>query len=127
MRQAARVAKFADVDEYIASLPPDVRPRMEEIRQAIRNAVPHGEVGESISYGMPVITVDGETLVHVGAWKKFVSLYPAPRGDASFEAAVARYRGAKDAVSFPHAEPVPHDLLKRIIALMIKNRQAEKG
>jgi uncharacterized protein YdhG (YjbR/CyaY superfamily) len=46
--------KFATVEEYIASSPPDVRAVLEEVRRTIRAAVP--ESGEKISYQIPAIT-----------------------------------------------------------------------
>ena len=75
--------RFATVDEYIDSLPDDVRPLMEGVRRSIHTVVP--DIGETISYQMPTFTLDGKPLVHVAAWKKHIGLYPLPPMDDDLE------------------------------------------
>ncbi|MEV4533210.1 DUF1801 domain-containing protein [Asanoa sp. NPDC049518] len=115
-------AKFASVDDYIAALPADQREITQQVRTTILDALP--DPGEKISYNIPAVTVDGKILVYFAAWKKFVSLYPAPRADDDFERAVAPYRGAKDALQFRWAEPVPWDLVTRVVRVMLDQRGA---
>ena len=43
--------RFATVDEYLASVPADVRPILEKIRSIVRRVVPDAQ--ETISYQMP--------------------------------------------------------------------------
>lgn len=113
--------KFATIDDYFASLPEDVRVVMEEVRRTIRNAVP--APGETISYQMPTITIRGESLVHFAAWKQHIGLYPpVPDTDEEFERELAPYRGPKGNLRFPLAEPIPHDLIERVVARLITER-----
>lgn len=49
--------KFTDVDGYLASLPPDVRVVLEQVRQTIRDAVPDAE--DTISYNIPTMVRRG--------------------------------------------------------------------
>lgn len=113
-------AKFASVDDYIAALPADQQEITQRVRTTILDVLP--DPGEKISYNIPAVTVDGKVLVYFAAWKKFVSLYPAPRADDDFERAVAPYRGAKDALQFPWAGPIPWDLITRVVRVMLEQR-----
>ena len=110
------------VDEYIAVLPEDVRPIMEELRRTIRAVVPG--VDEKISYSMPTFTLDGLPLVHVAAWKKHVALYPLPPLQGPLADEVAPYRGAKDAMHLPLGGPIPYELVGRVVTVLLERRVA---
>jgi uncharacterized protein YdhG (YjbR/CyaY superfamily) len=78
------MAKQADtVDEYIGSCPEDVQQILREIRRRLRSAVPDAD--ETISYGIPAMTLGGKHLIYFGAWKTHISVYPVPSGDAEME------------------------------------------
>src|SRR3954468_9363539 len=111
---------FATVDEYVAALPDEVRPVFDRLRSSVRAAVP--DVGETISYAMPTFTLDGRPLVHLAAWKKHVGLYPLPPMDDDLGRAVAPYRAAKDTMQLNYAEPIPYDLVERVVAAMVRRR-----
>jgi len=111
---------FTTVEEYVASLPEDVRPVLERIRDTIRSVVP--DVGETISYQMPTFTLDGRPLVHVAAWKKHIGLYPLPPMDDELAAAVAPYRAATDTMQLKYARPIPYDLVERVMAVILQRR-----
>ncbi|GIF74080.1 iron chaperone [Asanoa siamensis] len=113
-------AKFASVDDYLDALPAEQQEIARRMRQTVLDALPSS--GEKISYNMPAVTVDGTVLVYYAAWKKFISLYPAPRADDDFERAVAPYRGAKDALQFRWTEPIPWDLVTRVVRVMHDQR-----
>jgi uncharacterized protein YdhG (YjbR/CyaY superfamily) len=81
------MAKAATVDEYIGSCPDDVQQVLREIRRRLHAAMP--ETGETISYDMPTITLTGKRLIHFAAWKKHISVYPVPSGDATLEQELA--------------------------------------
>ncbi len=106
------------VEEYIATLPPDAATIMEGLRRTIRDTVPGVE--EKISYSMPTFLLDGSPLVHVAAWKKHIGLYPLPE----LTGPVAPYRGAKDAMRLPLAEPIPYELVGRVVAALADRRDA---
>ena len=109
-----------DVDEYLQSLPADVRPLLAQVREVIGAAVPGGV--EKISYGMPMLTLDGRNLVSFAAWKNHIGVYPIPAGDDSFQAEIAPYRDVKATARFPLGEPIPYDLIARIATLLAAER-----
>jgi uncharacterized protein YdhG (YjbR/CyaY superfamily) len=112
----------ATVDEYLAGLPDDVRLRLEEVRRVVHEVVP--DAGERISYAMPTFTLDDLPLLHVAAWKKHIGVYPLPPLDPELEAEVAPYRGAKDAMKLPYAEPLPRELVAKVVAVLVERRRA---
>ena len=114
------VGGAATVDEYIQALPENVQMIVERVRATKRDVVPG--VGERISYSMPTFTLDGLPLVHVAAWKKHVALYPLPRLEGPLADEVAPYRGAKDAMHLPLREPVPYQLVGRVVAALVERR-----
>jgi uncharacterized protein YdhG (YjbR/CyaY superfamily) len=106
-----------DIDQYIATFPPEVQIILEKVRQTIRDAAPDAK--EVISYRMPAFK-QGGILVYFAAWAKHIGLYPPISGDKSLEKAVARYAGPKGNLQFPLDEPIPYDLIERIVKLRLK-------
>ncbi len=114
------LAAVDTVDAYVAAQPAEVRARLAEIRRRIHAAVPGA--GEAIRYRMPTIMLDGGPLVHFAAWKRHIAFYPVPDGDEAFARDIAPYRGAKDAAQFRHAEPIPYELVDRLVGHLVAAR-----
>ena len=115
------------IDDYIAAFPPEVQAILERIRSTIRNAAP--DAHEIISYRMPAFTQNG-ILVYFAAFKKHIGLYPPVAGDASLEKATAPYAGEKGNLKFPLDQPIPYDLIERLVKLRVKQssvKAAAKG
>jgi uncharacterized protein YdhG (YjbR/CyaY superfamily) len=119
----AKAKKPTDIDGYVSQFSGDVRAVLEDVRAAIRRAAPDAE--ETIGYQMPAFRQHG-ILVYFAAWKKHIGLYPPTSGDAALEKAVARYAGPKGNLQFPLDEPMPLDLIERIVKLRVK-QDAEKA
>ena len=107
-----------NIDEYIAGFPKDVQKSLERIRRTIRKAAPDAE--ETISYKMPTFTLRGN-LVYFAAYKKHIGLYPAPRGIEKFKKELSAYKGSKGTVRFPLDEPIPFELISRIVKFRVKD------
>lgn len=118
----AKKQKPADIDSYISQFPEDVQTILEEVRQTIRQAAP--DATEVISYQMPAFKQHG-ILVFFAAWKKHIGLYPPISGDKTLEAAVVRYAGPKGNLQFPLDEPMPYDLIERIVKLRVEQDAAK--
>jgi uncharacterized protein YdhG (YjbR/CyaY superfamily) len=85
--------------DYIRSFPEEVQPILQRVRETVRGAAPGAE--ETISYGMPTMTLDGRFLVYFAGWKIHIGVYPVPAGDDSFERQIAPYRASKGTLRFP--------------------------
>jgi len=112
--------QFATIDDYIGSFPDDVQAALEKVRQTIRSAAP--AAGERISYQIPTFTLDGRDLIYVAAWKHHIGLYPISAADEAFERELAPYRAAKATVRFPLREPIPCELIERLVAFRVRQR-----
>jgi len=110
------------IDDYIAAFPPEVQAILQRIRSTIRNAAPDAQ--EIISYRMPAFTQNG-ILVYFAAFKKHIGLYPPVSGDASLEKAIAPYAGEKGNLRFPLDQPIPYDLIERIVKLRVTQSSAK--
>lgn len=118
---------FQSIDEYIASFPDDVQIKLREMRALIRAAAP--EATEKISYQMPTFDLHGN-LVHFAAHRSHIGLYPAPTGIEAFKEAFAPYKTSKGAVQFPLDQPLPVDLITRVVQFRVGENQqkaAEKA
>jgi uncharacterized protein YdhG (YjbR/CyaY superfamily) len=116
------MAKSQNIDDYISQFPADVQAILEKVRATIRQAAP--EAKETISYMMPAFRQHG-ILVYFASWKKHIGMYPPISGDKSLEKAIARYAGPKGNLQFPLDEPIPYDLIERIVKLRVKQDAAK--
>lgn len=103
---------FTSIDEYIATFPEKVQILLEELRATIKAAAPDAE--EKISYRMPTFFLKGN-LVHFAAHKKHIGFYPTPGAIQAFQSELSIYKGAKGSVQFPLEEPLPLELIARIV------------
>jgi uncharacterized protein YdhG (YjbR/CyaY superfamily) len=104
----------ADIDAYIAAQSDPARGILNQLRATIHAAVP--DATESISYGMAAFHFQGRPLAYLAAWKHHIGLYPVAF-DTPFESEIAPLRAAKDSVHLKYKNPVPYDLVGRIVAL----------
>src|ERR1700693_6612375 len=120
----AKPKKAKDIDGYISQFPAGVQAILQKVRAPIRHAAP--EAKETISYLMPAFKLHG-MLVYFAAWEKHIGLYPPISGDKTLEKAVASYAGPKGNLQFPLDEPIPSDLIERIVKLRLKQDTAKAG
>lgn len=111
-------AKVRTIDEYIEGFPKDVQGVLRRVRQTIRRAAP--EAVEAISYQMPTFKLNGTNLVHFAAFKNHIGFYPTPSGIEAFQEVLSVYKSAKGSVQFPIDQPVPYDLVRRIVLARVK-------
>ncbi len=109
--------KIQTVDEYISSFPPDIQGILEEMRKTIRESAPEAE--ETISYGMPTFRLKGN-LVHFAAYKNHIGFYPTPSAINAFKEELSHYNTSKGTVQFPLDEPVPLDLVRKMVLFRVQ-------
>lgn len=101
-----------DIDAYIAASAPKAKPILRKIRQTVRDAAPDAE--EIISYRMPAFR-QGGILIYFAAFKNHIGVFPPIQGDEKLIAAAAPFAGPKGNLQFPLDEPIPYDLISRIV------------
>jgi uncharacterized protein YdhG (YjbR/CyaY superfamily) len=108
--------KLNSIDEYMVNFPEDVQAKLQALRTTIREAAP--EAQEAISYGMPTFKLKGN-LVHFAAFKNHIGFYPVPSGIAAFQEELSVYKQGKGSVQFPLDEPLPLELVRKIVQFRI--------
>ena len=108
------------VDDYLAAQPEPARTMLGRMRAIVHEEV--ADVEETMSYRMPTFAVDGRALVHVAGWKRHVSLYPMPDGDPDLERDAAAYSTGRGTVQFSLLEPLPEDLVRRMVRALAAAR-----
>jgi uncharacterized protein YdhG (YjbR/CyaY superfamily) len=113
--------RFPTIDAYLRSFPVETRTILENMRQAIHRAAP--DVVESMSYGMPTFDRNGKHLVWIAGWARFVSLYPLPAGDSTFQHDIAPFKvkgsKAKSTLRFPLGKSIPYDLVESVVRFLV--------
>ena len=113
----------SSVDEYLAEQPPRARAALEQIRAAIKSAAP--EATEGISYKMPTFKLNGRALVWFAGFKDHLSLYPyTERLLDELGEELKPHVSGKGTLRFDADKPIPVDLVKRIVAVRLKETEA---
>jgi uncharacterized protein YdhG (YjbR/CyaY superfamily) len=105
-----------EIDAYIAGFPKEVQQKLQQIRKTIQAAAPTAT--ETINYGIPTFKLNGN-LVHFAGYKAHIGFYPAPSGIEKFKTALSKYKGAKGSVQFPLDQPLPLELVSKIVAFRV--------
>ena len=122
-----RKGGFHSIDEYIATFPEDIQALLEAVRATIKASAPDAE--ERISYQMPTFALNGN-LVHFAAHKNHIGFYPTSSGIEAFKDELSKYEGTKGAVRFPISQPLPMELISKIVQFRVTenlNRAAAKA
>jgi uncharacterized protein YdhG (YjbR/CyaY superfamily) len=119
------MAAPATVDEYIAGFPPEVAERLQRIREIIVAEVPEAE--EKVRYGIAAVMLGGRYALHYAGWKRHIGLYPVPTLDEPLESRIAPFRAEKDSVVFPHAQPIPYELIGEVTRAIVARRAAAQS
>jgi len=110
-----------NVGEYVKSFSADVQKSLNKIREIIRKAAP--DAIESIAYGMPAYKLNGKPLVYFAGYKSHIGFYATPSGHTEFSGELSKYKQGKGSVQFPLSEPIPFDLIKRIVEFRVRENE----
>jgi uncharacterized protein YdhG (YjbR/CyaY superfamily) len=103
-----------EIDAYLAQLEEPKRGTLERLRQTIRGILPDSE--EGIAYGSPAFRLHGSVIAGFAAFKSHLSYLPhsgSVLGRLPDE--VASYVTSKGALQFPIDQPLPEQLVKKLI------------
>jgi uncharacterized protein YdhG (YjbR/CyaY superfamily) len=114
---------YTSVDEYIASFPESVQKKLTQIRKLIHRTAPAAT--EKISYQIPTFYLNGN-LVHFAAYTSHIGFYPTSSGIVRFRREIAKYKHSKGAVQFPLDEPLPTELIKKIVEFRVGENTTKK-
>jgi uncharacterized protein YdhG (YjbR/CyaY superfamily) len=105
--------KPTTVDEYIANVPPAARPKFDELRQLVKNELPHAK--EVLSYGIIGYKIDEKRArVFISGWKDHVAVYPIPKNN-ELQAKLTPYIKGKGTLWFNLDKPLPKSLIEKVV------------
>lgn len=108
-----------EIDNYLANLEEPKRTTLQELRQIIHSIVPEAEQG--ISYGTPAFRLHGKVVAGFAAFKNHLSYLPHSGSVfAQLPDDLAGYVTSKGALQFPIDKPLPKTLVKKLIAVRLK-------
>lgn len=109
------------VEQYIAQYPEEIQKILVQLRALILESAPGAK--EKISYQMPGFFINGG-VVWFGVYKRHIGLYPiTPAVEAAFQGELEPYRGTKSALHFPLDQPMPYELIARIVKVRVEENQ----
>jgi uncharacterized protein YdhG (YjbR/CyaY superfamily) len=111
---------YKNIDNYIDLFSEEVQGKLKKLRATIKAAAP--EAIEKISYQMPTFYLNGN-LVHFAAYKNHIGFYPTPSGIEHFKDELFAYKTSKGAIQFPIDQPLPLELVARIVKFRVVENQ----
>ena len=91
-----------EVDAYLRAVEEPKRSALQTLRRTILELLPGAE--EVISYGVPAFRVQGKTVAGFAAFKNHLNGYTM----------------TKSALHFPVGEPLPKELVRKLIAVRLE-------
>ena len=99
------------IDEYIDAQDETVQPRLREVHEILRTAIPDAE--ERISWSMPTYW-KGRNIIHFAASKKHLGLYPGGEATTVFAEELRGWDVCKGTIRLPWKNELPTELIQRI-------------
>jgi uncharacterized protein YdhG (YjbR/CyaY superfamily) len=72
-----------------------------------------------MSYAIPTFYLNGN-LVHFAGYQSHIGFYPGTSGIEAFREELKPYKSAKGSVQFPLDQPLPTDLIRRIVEFRVQ-------
>ena len=106
------MTRFSSVDEYIASFDKPVQQKLKELNRFVASVIPYAE--PVISYNMPAYQFN-KVVVYFAGYKNHIGFYPTSKPIEYFKNELQAYTHSKGAVQFKLNEPLPYDLIERMV------------
>ncbi len=120
--------KITSLDDYLKSVPEDVRAALNKLRKTIKAAAP--KATEGISYMIPIFKYQGHPLVGFGAAKYHCSFYVMssnmiPKLARARAAELKGYNVSGATIHFTPDKPLPVALVKKLVKARIEENAAK--
>ena len=109
-----------EVTHYISGFPEEIRNRLKQMRQAIRETAPDAE--EKISYGMPAF-YRGRIIIYFAGHKNHTGFYPGPGTVEKFSSRLKEYKISKGTIQISHMQELPIQLIRDIVLFRMGQKE----
>ncbi len=110
--------KPTTVTDYIDKCPPEVRKKLTEMREILKEVTPNAE--ESLKWSVPAFSYHRILYTYAG-FKHHIGFYPTPAVMQVFKKELEKYEIGKGSIQFPLDQPLPKLLIQKIAAFRIKD------
>jgi uncharacterized protein YdhG (YjbR/CyaY superfamily) len=110
---------YDTVEDYLAAASYTAEPRLLQMRAIIRDVLPHAE--ETMSHNLPSFYQHGVVVVQYAGLGEHTSLkfFPTAGVLGAFRSELAEFKTNKSGVRFSVEEPLPTELIKKIVAFRL--------
>ncbi len=113
------MSSYTNIDEYMVTVEPSQRVVLQNLRDFIKKLVPEAE--ETISYQLPAFKHKSKLFAGFAAYKNHYSFFPMDGGVLDkFSVELTNFNYSKGALQFTPENPVPDELLERIIRFKLE-------
>ena len=112
------------ISEYIPRFSPEIQAVLNALADTIRAAAPGAQ--ERLSYGMPAVCQDG-VLVYFAMHSEHIGFYPTPEAVSAVAEELRAYKTSRGAVQFPLGQPIPLELVRKIVLHRVSMNRAAKA
>ncbi len=119
-----RGAAPKNIDEYLTRVPEPARSTLNQMRAAIRSALPP-EAAETISYRIPAFKYKG-MVVWFAAFSDHCSLFPTASVIEAFKDDIKGFSTSKGTIRFPADKPLPTALIKKLVKARVAQNERNK-
>lgn len=108
------------VKQYYSQVPEQAKAKLDELRTIAVELLPQAR--EVMCYGIPTFKINGQSVVGIGGWNNFVSLYPYGSAQIiELKKELASYRTTKGAIQFGLDKALPDKLIAKIVNNKLKS------
>jgi uncharacterized protein YdhG (YjbR/CyaY superfamily) len=116
------MARPQTIDQYLEGFTGQARELLEQVRSLAQETVP--AASEAIKWGSPAwVHPSGTILFMAGGHAKHANIVFTPTTREAFDADLADFATGKGSVKLPYGQPVPGDLLRRMITFRVREHE----
>lgn len=112
-----------EIEAYIQNFPDDVRDILRKIRNLVKENAPGA--AEKVAYRMPAYKLNKKPLIYFAAFKHHIGLFATPSAHSEFKEELSKYKHGKGSVQFPLDQPIPYDLIERIVKFRVAENNSK--
>lgn len=109
---------MATVQEYFKDFGPDEKAEYERLKTIVVSMAP--DVTEVMSYGIPTFKYKGKSLIHFGAFKDHMSLFPGGVVQ-DYKEELKGFKISKGTVQFTKDKVIPEAIVRELIARRLQS------
>jgi uncharacterized protein YdhG (YjbR/CyaY superfamily) len=116
------MARPQSIDDYLGGFTGQDRKLLEQLRALAHEAAP--KATEAIKWGYPAwVHPSGTILFMVSGHAKHANITFTPSTREAFDADLADFSTGKGSIKLPYGQPVPDDLLRRMITFRVREHE----